>query len=252
MPRPSLSIVIPCYNEEDRLPRTLRKTIEFFAHSSQDRDVEIIVVNDGSKDDTVKAANAVLKDLPPAITCSIVDYSPNQGKGQAVKKGMVAAKGERILFMDADYSVPMEDLEQAEALLDRGIDIAIGSRALDGTVLVERQSFLREKMAKVFGLVQRTWLGLKLMDTQCGFKLFTKKAAHTIFPNVKLRSVIFDGEVLWLARKLKFSVQEFPVHWKHDPDSRITYTPKQAVKVFYEMLRIPSMHLGVRRAAARK
>jgi dolichyl-phosphate beta-glucosyltransferase len=250
--RPSLSIVIPCYNEQDRLPRTLQRTIEFFGQLQQRRQVEIIVVNDGSKDGTVKAAQAVLNDLPAGVTCTIIDYSPNQGKGQAVKNGMIAAKGERILFMDADYSVPMEDLVLAEDLLDKGIDIAIGSRALDDTVLVERQSFLREKMAKVFGLVQRTWLGLKLMDTQCGFKLFTKKAAHTIFPNVKLRSVIFDGEVLWLARRLKFSVQEFPVHWKHDPDSRITYTPKQAVKVFYEMLRIPSMHLGVRRAATKK
>ncbi len=230
----------------------MRATIEFFARENTGREVEIIVVNDGSKDQTVNASKAVLHDLPKGLTFEIIDYSPNQGKGQAVKKGMTAAKGDRILFMDADYSVPMEDLQLAEDLLDRGIDIAIGSRALDDTILLERQSFLREKMAKVFGLVQRTWLGLKLMDTQCGFKLFTKKAAHEIFPRVKLRSVIFDGEVLWLARKMKYSVQEFPVHWKHDPDSRITYTPKQALKVFFEMLRIPSMHLGVRRASDKK
>jgi dolichyl-phosphate beta-glucosyltransferase len=250
--RPSLSIIIPCYNEADRLPRTLRATIDFFALQNSGREVEIIVVNDGSKDQTVNAAKAVLHELPKGVSCEIIDYSPNQGKGQEVKKGMTAAKGDRVLFMDADYSVPMEDLQLAEDLLDKGVDIAIGSRALDDTILLERQSFLREKMAKVFGLVQRTWLGLKLLDTQCGFKLFTNKAAQAIFPHVKLSSVIFDGEVLWLARKMKFTVQEFPVHWKHDPDSRITYTPKQAVKVFFEMLRIPSMHLGVRRASQKK
>jgi dolichyl-phosphate beta-glucosyltransferase len=240
-----LSIVIPCYNEEGRLPRTLQKTVEYFAR--RDRTVEIIVVNDGSNDNTLSAANRALEKLPPNITYSIVDYSPNVGKGLAVKQGMLGANGERVLFMDADYSVPMEDIEKADRLLDTGVDVAIGSRALDDTVLLERQSFLREKMAKVFGLVQRTWLGLKLMDTQCGFKLFTAEASRAIFSEVKLTSVIFDGEVLWLAQKLGYTVQEFPVQWTHDPDSRITYTPKKAIKVFLDMLRIPSLHVGVRR-----
>lgn len=245
MSRPTLSIVIPCYNEEGRLPRTLQKTIEYFAR--QDRTIEIIVVNDGSKDDTLGAAKRSLLDVPQHITYSIIDYSPNVGKGLAVKKGMLAAKGERVLFMDADYSVPMEDIEKADRLLDLGIDVAIGSRALNETILLERQSFLREKMAKVFGLFQRTWLGLKLMDTQCGFKLFTAEASQGVFSEVKLTSVIFDGEVLWLAQKLGYTVQEFPVQWTHDPDSRLTYTPSKAIKVFIEMLRIPSLHVGVRR-----
>jgi dolichyl-phosphate beta-glucosyltransferase len=250
--RPSLSIVIPCYNEEDRLPRTLQKTIEFFAHQGIYREVEIIVVSDGSKDGTVNAAESALRDLPKGVTSRIIDYSPNQGKGHAVKIGMNSAENDRILFMDADYSVPLEDLEFADLLLDQGADIAIGSRALDETILEERQSFLREKMAKVFGIFQRNWLGLRLQDMQCGFKLFTREASQAIFPHVRLRSVIFDGEVLWLAKRLKFKVREFPVHWKHDPDSRITYTPRKAIKVFYEMLRIPSMHLGVRRASQKQ
>jgi dolichyl-phosphate beta-glucosyltransferase len=230
----------------------LRATIDFFARQNSGREVEIIVVNDGSKDQTLNAAKAVLHDLPKGVSCEIIDYSPNQGKGQAVKKGMIAAKGDRVLFMDADYSVPMEDLEFADLLLDQGADIAIGSRALDETILEERQSFAREKMARLFGIFQRNWLGLRLQDMQCGFKLFTREASQAIFPQVKLSSVIFDGEVLWLAKRLNFKVREFPVHWKHDPDSRITYTPKKAVKVFFEMLRIPSMHLGVRRASDKK
>jgi glycosyltransferase involved in cell wall biosynthesis len=252
--RPSLSIVIPCYNEQDRLPRTLRKTIEFFVRQSPERkrEVEIIVVSDGSKDETVTAAKAALFGLPEGMTSKVIDYSPNEGKGKAIKVGMTTAQYDRVLFMDADYAVPLEDLEFADLLLDQGADIAIGSRALDETILEERQSFLREKMARVFGIAQRNWLGLRLQDMQCGFKLFTREATQAIFPRIKLTSVIFDGEVLWLAKKMKFSVREFPVHWKHDPDSRITYTPRKAVKVFYEMLRIPSLHLGVGRASQKK
>jgi dolichyl-phosphate beta-glucosyltransferase len=227
------------------LPPTLAKTLAYFARIS--RQVEIIVVNDGSTDDTAEAARESLAKAQPSISYKVIDYSPNIGKGLAVKKGMLAATGERVLFMDADYSVPMEDLEKADALLDQGVDVAIGSRALDDTVLVERQSFVRERIAKLFGLVQRTWLGLKIMDTQCGFKLFTAEAARGVFSQVKLTSVIFDGEVLWLAQHLGYTVREFPVKWTHDPDSRLTYTPTKAIKVFYDMVRIPSLHVGVRK-----
>lgn len=233
------------------MPRTLQQTIDFFVRrpASEARDVEIIIVNDGSRDNTVAGAQVALQNLPARMSYSIIDYSPNQGKGQAVKKGMTAAKGDRVLFMDADYSVPLEDLQFADLLLDQGVDIAIGSRAMDETILVERQSFVREKLARVFGIVQRNWLGLRLLDMQCGFKLFTREASQAIFPNVKLSSVIFDGEVLWLAKRLGYRVREFPVHWKHDPDSRITYNLRKSITVFYEMLRIPSLHLGVRKAS---
>jgi dolichyl-phosphate beta-glucosyltransferase len=240
-PVQSISVIIPCYNEEDRLPRTLRETVRFF--SGRQQECVIIVVSDGSKDNTREIAGATLQNLPKNITGRVIEYSPNEGKGKAVKIGMLAATSERVLFMDADYAVPLEDLVKAEQLLDAGCDIAIGSRALEDTKLVERQSFIRERMSKLFGWIQRNYLGLKLLDTQCGFKLFTHKAAHDIFEHVTLTSVIFDGEMLWLAKRLGFRVREFPVQWTHDQDSRITYSPMRALKVFGDMLRIPFLHV---------
>ena len=173
-----LSIVIPCYNEEDRLPRTLTATLSYLrARTGQ---YEIVVVSDGSKDRTKDVAEMVFKTLPKNIVTRVIEYTPNGGKGKALKVGMQEAQGDQVLFMDADYAVPLEYLPPAELLLKQGVDIAIGSRAVKGTQVLEHQSFIREKMSKVFGLIQRNYLGLKLLDTQCGFKAFKQpvKRAH--------------------------------------------------------------------------
>lgn len=242
MSQPELSIVIPCYNEASRLPRTLEETVRFF--STEARNVEIVVVSDGSKDQTKSVAESALATLPAHMTSRVIEYHPNRGKGRAIKIGMLEAAGERVLFMDADYSVPLEDLKRAEAMLDTGFDVAMGSRALDGTQIVEHQSFLRERFAKLFGFIQRTYLGLQHKDTQCGFKLFTHDAAQAIFSRVQITSVIFDGEMLWLAKRLGFRATEFPVEWTHDQDTRISYTPMKAAMVLLDMLSIPWRHLG--------
>ncbi|MDP4198903.1 MAG: glycosyltransferase family 2 protein [Bacteroidota bacterium] len=236
-----LSIVIPCYNEATRLPRTLRATLAYLA--GKPGTFEIIIVSDGSRDTTKAEADLLFLQLPANILGRSIEYQPNAGKGKALKVGMCEAKGERILFMDADYAVPLEYLHVAEALLDTGMDIAIGSRAIAGTKVMEHQSFIRERLSKIFGLIQRSYLGLKLKDTQCGFKLFTRAAAHDLFTHVKLTSVIFDGEVLWLATRRGYSVVEFPVEWTHDQDSRITYNLVRTLKVFWDMLLIPFLHL---------
>ena len=240
-----LTIVIPCFNEALRLPRTLTETRLYFEQS--DKRVEVLVVSDGSTDNTRQIAEELFATLPSHMIGKVIEYFPNRGKGFAIARGMEAAQGERILFMDADYAVPLSDLSKAESALDEGYEIAIGSRALDDTVLIERQSFLRERLSKLFGFIQRNWLGLKVMDTQCGFKLFTARSAKAIFSQVKLTSVTFDGEVLWLAKRLGFRVKEFPVQWTHDQDSRITYTPLKAVYVFLDLLRIPWLHMQLTR-----
>ena len=237
-----LSIVIPCYNEASRLPRTLERTITFL--ETKPGQHEIIVVSDGSSDATTNVAAQAFRVLPPNVRGRWYEYTPNAGKGRAVQLGMRMAQGRRLLFMDADYAVPLADLARAEALLDQGFDIAIGSRAASETKIVEHQSFLRERVAKLFGFIQRNYLGLPLKDTQCGFKLFTRDAAQKIFGRVKLTSVIFDGEVLWLAKRMKLRVTDFPVEWTHDPDSRITYNLVRSLKVLGDMLRIPLLHLG--------
>lgn len=245
-----LSIVIPCYNEARRLPRTLERTITFL--ETKPGLHEIVVVSDGSTDNTEDVAAQAYTKLPPNIIGKWYGYSPNEGKGKAVKIGMRQALGRRILFMDADYAVPLSDLARAEALLDQGYDIAIGSRAANETKILEHQSFIRERIAKVFGFIQRNYLGLSLKDTQCGFKLFTNAAAHHIFDKVKLTSVIFDGEVLWLAKRMKYKVADFPVEWTHDPDTRITYNFSRSLKVLFDMLRIPFIHLAPVSSPVRK
>ncbi len=244
-----LSIVIPCYNEANRLPRTLERTIQYL--STKPGRHEIIVVSDGSTDGTTDVAARAFQELPFNVRGKWFGYTPNGGKGKAIKFGMKQATGKRVLFMDADYAVPLEDLVRAEALLDQGYDIAIGSRAVEDTTIVQHQSFIRERVAKLFGFIQRNYLGLKLKDTQCGFKLFTHEATHEIFSRIKLTSVIFDGEVLWLAKRMKFKVTEFPVEWTHDPDTRITYNFVRSLKVLKDMLSIPFLHLKTERTRER-
>jgi dolichyl-phosphate beta-glucosyltransferase len=236
-----LSIVIPCFNEARRLPRTIERAAAYLA--SKPGKYEIIVVSDGSTDATIEEAVKAFRSLPENVHSKWFGYMPNAGKGKAVKFGIKQASGNRILFMDADYSVPLEYLAPAEALLDQGYDIAIGSRALDDANIIEHQSFLRERISKAFGFIQRNYLGLKLKDTQCGFKLFTREAARKIFNETKLSSVIFDGEVLWLAKRMKFKVTEFPVEWTHDHDSRITYNFSKSLNVLRDMLSIPFLHI---------
>ncbi len=242
-----LSIVIPCFNEAQRLPRTLARTSAFLATKPGHH--EIVVVSDGSTDATVEVAAEAFHSLPDNVQGKWFGYEPNEGKGKAVRIGMRQAVGKRILFMDADYSVPLEDLARGEALLDQGFDIAIGSRATEDTQIIEHQSFLRERVAKVFGLIQRNYLGLKLKDTQCGFKLFTRDAARNVFGEVKLTSVIFDGEALWLAKRMNYNVAEFPVEWTHDPDTRLSYNFARSLKVFRDMISIPFLHISQKRTA---
>lgn len=242
-----LSIVIPCFNEARRLPRTLARTFAYLATKPGNH--EIIVVSDGSTDGTLEEAAEAFRVLPENVSGHWFGYAPNEGKGKAVKIGMRQAAGSRILFMDADYSVPLEDLTRAESLLDQGFDVAIGSRAMEHTKIVESQSFLRERVAKVFGFIQRNYLGLRLKDTQCGFKLFTRESARKIFGEVKLHSVIFDGEALWLAKRMKYKVAEFPVEWTHDPDTRLSYNFARSLKVLRDMLSIPFLHLTQKKTA---
>src|SRR5579872_4530094 len=157
-----LTIVIPCFNEARRLPRTLARTITYLATKPGKH--EIIVVSDGSTDGTVEETEKAYRTLPDNVRGKWFGYTPNGGKGKAVKVGVSQATGNRILFMDADYAVPLEDLARGEALLDSGFDIAIGSRTAHDTKIVEHQSFLRERIAKLFGFIQRNYLGLRLKD----------------------------------------------------------------------------------------
>jgi glycosyltransferase involved in cell wall biosynthesis len=234
-----LSIIIPAYNEEDRIIQTISKAI--FYLNSRDYLSEILIVSDGSSDNT----GNVVKGFDPGekVTLKFFEYHPNRGKGYAVRYGMLKGNFEIVMFMDADYSVPMEEVGKGLNLIENGADIAIASRAIEGSVVSQHQNFFREISAKIYTFIQNFYLGISYRDTQCGFKLFTRYAAQRLFSEQKLNSVIFDPEILWLAKKAGFTVEEFPVEWKHMEDSRIQYDNlRKSLFVFQELFRIKKLH----------
>lgn len=234
-----LSIVIPAYNEQDRLVTTLRETIAYL--NRQRYDSEILVISDGSSDHTAQVARNF--QTPEHVIVHVVEYHPNRGKGYAVKTGMLKAQGKIAMFMDADYAVPIEYIEKGMALIDDGYDIAIASRAASGAHITARQNIWRTLSARLYTWIQNSYLGIDYPDTQCGFKLFTNVAAQMLFQRQRLESVIFDPEILWLAHKAGLMVGQFPVQWTHVDDSRIQYdTLGKSLFVFQELFRIKRLH----------
>jgi len=200
------------------------------------------VVSDGSSDRTT---DVVKSDFSPGRNVSLkaLEYHTNKGKGYAVRYGMQRGTGEIIMFMDADYSVPIEMAERGMKLIEKGYDIAVASRAVPGSVIKSRQNIYREVSAKIYTAVQNCFLGIRYKDTQCGFKMFTFRAAKKLFKTSRLDSVIFDPEILWLAKTNGFNVAQFPVTWTHREDSRIQYDSiGKSVFIFRELFRIKRLH----------
>ena len=236
---PLLSVIIPAYNEQDRIVPTLQNATAYLG--SQPYASELIVVSDGSSDHTARVAG----DFGGSnqIKLSVLEYHPNRGKGYAVRYGMLRGQGRVIMFMDADYAVPMNDCELGLELIDKGYDIAIGSRAVNGAHIGEHQNFFRQLSARIYTCIQNIYLGIHYPDTQCGFKLFTHAAAQDLFGRQKLDSVIFDPEILWLAHRNGYRVAQFPVRWRHVADSRIQYDSlRKSLFVFQELARIKRLH----------
>lgn len=234
-----LSIIIPSYNEEDRIVMTLEKTLAYLA--GQPYDAEVLVISDGSTDGTGRVVQSL---SPPVnVRMDFFEYHPNRGKGYAVRYGMLKGQGEVVMFMDADYSVPMAAVEQGLELLARGHDIAIASRAVSGAVINQHQNRARELSARLYTWIQNHYLGLSYPDTQCGFKLFTRSAAQWLFARQRLDSVIFDPEILWLAKRHDLKTAQFPVIWTHQEDSRIQYDNlRKSLFIFQELFRIKGLH----------
>lgn len=230
--RPSYSIIIPAYNEGMRVTATLKRVFAYAAERGWD--VEVIVVNDGSRDNTAEivrefaAGNARLR---------LLENPGNRGKGYSVRNGMLHAQGEILLFSDADLSSPIEEAEKLFAALAAGADVAIGSRWLQSDLQTQRQPLHRQLFGRTFNLMLRVTLGLTFKDTQCGFKAFTRRAAGEIFPLQKIERWGFDPELLFLANKLGFKVAEVPVAWAHSEGSRLSPV-RDGAKMFVEMLKI--------------
>jgi dolichyl-phosphate beta-glucosyltransferase len=208
-------VVIPAYNEVSRLPPTLAHLREWL--SRRDGEAEIVVVDDGSTDHTAEAAREA-----GGEGLVVLRHEDNRGKGYAVRRGMLASRGRRRLMTDADLSTPIEDLSPLEAELDGGADVAIGSRAVAGARIVVHQPAYREMMGRVFNRLVQTLLLPGLKDTQCGFKLFTDRAAEWAFGACRLDGFSFDVEALYVARHRGLRIVEVPVTWRNDAASRVS------------------------------
>lgn len=222
MPR-SISIVIPAYNEEVRLPDTLRR-IERYLRESDWSYHEILVVDDGSTDGTAAAAEEFARGDASGISSPIrVLRNPgNRGKGYSVRHGMLEARGEWRLFSDADLSTPIEELEKLWRAVAGGKDaIAIGSRAIDRSLIGVHQPGHRETMGRIFNGAMRVATGLRISDTQCGFKLFRGDVAREVFSRQRLERFGFDAEVLFIAVHRGYGVAEVPVRWNHVDGSKV-------------------------------
>ena len=226
------SIILPAYNESARIAGTLNRIL---VHATQcGWNVEVIVVNDGSTDDTAEMVRACAGEHPEL---SLLENPGNRGKGYSVRNGMLRARGDILLFSDADLSSPIEEAGKLFAAIGQGAEIAIGSRWLDRRLQIRRQPPLRRLLGRIFNLALRVILGLQFKDTQCGFKAFTRRSAQAIFPLQKIERWGFDPELLYLARKFGFGVSEVPVAWSHREGTRI-HPLRDGMRMFGELLRV--------------
>jgi glycosyltransferase involved in cell wall biosynthesis len=229
---PDYSIVLPAFNEQARIAGTLDKIL---SHATQRGwNVEVIVVNDGSIDDTAEIVCEYARKHP---ALRLLENPGNRGKGYSVRNGMLHARGEVLLFSDADLSSPIEEADKLFAAIGTGADIAIGSRWLDRRLQIQMQPLHRQILGRIFNLALRSILGLQFKDTQCGFKAFTRRSAQAIFPLQKIERWGFDPEVLYLARKLGFRVSEVAVAWSHREGTRINPW-LDGIRMFGEILKI--------------
>lgn len=229
---PTYSIVIPAYNESQRLGGTLEKVLAYVR--AQGWNAEVIVVNDGSKDNTEEIARQFTERDP---RLRVVNNPGNRGKGYSVRNGMLRARGRIMIFSDADLSSPIEEATKLIDSLEGGADIAIGSRWLRAETQTQRQPLHRQLFGRIFNLLLRLILGLQFADTQCGFKAFRRPAAESIFSLQKIERWGFDPEILFLARKFGFRVEEIPVLWGHSGGTRI-HPLIDGSRMFMEMLHV--------------
>jgi len=216
----SLSIVIPAFDESERLGNTVHQILAYI--EKQNLNAELIVVDDGSRDNTAEVAEKAFSEFP-AIETRVVRYEKNRGKGYAVKIGLLEAKNDIALFSDADLSTPIEELPKLVELIETGeCDVAFGSRALDRSLIGTHQPWRREQGGKVVNLIIRFMSGLPFSDTQCGFKAFNMKKFRPLLEVMQIDRFGFDVEFLFVANYHKLRLKEIPVRWNNVEGSKVS------------------------------
>ncbi len=216
-----LTLVMPVYKEHRRLDKSIRQVIAFMSAERENGiDVDVIFVDDGSPDDSAAIVNTIIADMAdPDIR--LLRYERNQGKGFAVKTGILAAEGDMILMSDADLSTPLEDWRKLKDALDNGADIACGSRAVHGAHIGKAPPLHRRILSRVFNILVRLSGVHGIRDTQCGFKLFRSGQAKEIFSRLRIKRFAFDVEMIAMARDFGFKVVEVPVRWDYSGHSTV-------------------------------
>lgn len=228
---PTVSIVVPAFNEAARIGDSIRKIDQFLQKIHLP--VEVIIVDDGSTDNT---ADVVLRSQPAGLR--LIRNGENHGKGYSVRQGVRAAKGVYVLFTDADLSAPIEEMDKLlRVATDEGADVVIGSRFIDRTYIEKHQSRFRELGGILFSLMVRLLLGLRIQDTQCGFKLFHRERSRPIFEKLTTSGFGFDPELLFLSRRNGLCIREVPVRWSHSDGSKVKLW-RDGIRMFTDLLRI--------------
>lgn len=226
-----ISIVIPVFNEENRLKKSLDEIFEFLKNFNEQ--TEVIMVDDGSWDSTAQ----ILDSCKQKYNLKSVILKTNQGKGAAIRTGISTASGEKILFTDIDLSVPIDFLTSFNEALSGDVDIVIGSREHPDSQIEVKQFWLREAAGYSFTVLTNAILQVGASDFTCGFKLFRREAARKIFAKQLINRWTFDAETLFLAKKYEFEVKEMPVIWKHGEGSKVKF-PQDLIESFFALLQI--------------
>jgi dolichyl-phosphate beta-glucosyltransferase len=242
VPQLYLSLVIPAYKEATRIGPTLKTIYDYLGKAEYQS--EVIVVDDGSPDDTKAVIEKTFAEIPPSekLSFRLIEYGVNKGKGAAVQAGMLAATGDVCIFTDADLSTPIYEIEKVFAGITEGFDVVIGSRALEGRKLVKvHQPWYREAMGRFFNLLVQIFVIRGIRDTQCGFKGFRNEVAKKLFNEQKVMGFSFDVDILFLARKHGYKIKEVAVEWYNDERTTVGALSDSA-KMFLQLLKIRGLH----------
>ncbi|MFA5925346.1 MAG: glycosyltransferase [Parcubacteria group bacterium] len=227
-----ISVVVPCFNEEETIYRNIKRIADYL--NSKFDDFEIIAVNDGSTDGTIKKLREIEKELP----IRIIDNGENKGKGKVVRDGIAASQKEIVMFLDADLGIPIEELEKFVAEIDNGFDMVIASRFVPGLKVIRPVRLHRRAMEKIFRIMRMAIINdWQVKDTQCGFKVFRRETALNIFPRLKVERFAFDAEVIFVANKFGHRIKELPISLQNPPNSHVRFF-RDPINMTLDLLKI--------------